>query len=244
MKHRILVASALALALAAVAPRALALNPDAEKPHVAAMTEGFLKYHPDLRWRRIGLQRFEDGDHADALNAFIRSSRFADKGAQAMVAEMYWTGQGTPVDRALAYAWMDLAAERGYKDFLKIRERYWNQLDDAERSRALDVGKEIYAEYGDEVAKPRLSRQIEKGRRNVTGSRTGFVGSMTVLVPGNGTWITLDGTQYYEDRFWKPEQYFEWQDQIWREPYRGVVEVGEITQADPEPGTEVPAAKQ
>lgn len=233
MKHRFLILSALALALAGAAPRLLALNPDADKPHVAAMTEGFLKYHPDLRWRRIGLERFEAGDHARALEAFIRSSRFADKGSQAMVAEMYWSGQGGGVDRARAYAWMDLAAERGYKDFLKIRERYWSQLDPAERERALEIGASVYAEYGDAVAKPRLERKLAQGRRNVTGSRTGFTGALTVLVPGNGTWISLDGSQYYEDRFWKSEQYFEWQDQIWREPYRGVVEVGELTQAEP-----------
>lgn len=243
MKHSLLLSTALALVLTGLAPQLPALNPDADKPHVAAMTEGFLKYHPDLRWRRIGLERFEDGEHADALEAFKRSARFADKGSQAMVAEMYWSGQGTAVDRARAYAWMDLAAERGYKDFLKIRERYWQQLDPAEQERALAIGQEVYAEYGDAVAKERLERKLGQGRRNVTGSRTGFVGSLTVLVPGNGSWITLDGSQYYEDRFWKPEQYFEWQDQIWREPYRGVVEVGELTQAEKQAGEDEARSK-
>lgn len=230
LSKRLLVISAVALALASVAPRLVAQNASAEAPHVAAMTEGFLQYHPDLRWRKIGLERYEAGLHDKALAAFIRSSRYADKGSQAMVAEMYWNGEGTGVDRARAYAWMDLAAERGYKDFTAIREHYWNSLSERERERALDVGKDIYADFGDDVAKPRLERKIDQGRRQTTGSRTGFKGALTVMLPGNGDWIRLDGEQYYNDKFWQPELYFEWQDQIWREPYRGRVEVGALTE--------------
>ncbi|HWS25001.1 MAG TPA: hypothetical protein VN259_00380, partial [Xanthomonadales bacterium] len=128
MKHRYFVIGALALALASVAPRLLATNPAPEAPHAVATSEGFLQYHPDLRWRKIGLERYEQGKFDVALDAFVRSSRYADKGSQAMVAEMYWKGEGTDVDRARAYAWMDLAAERGYKDFLAVREHYWASL--------------------------------------------------------------------------------------------------------------------
>ncbi len=232
MSTRLIVISALALALASVAPRLLAEVAAPTAAHSAAASEGFLRYHPDLRWRKVGLERYEAGLHDKALDAFIRSSRYADKGSQAMVAEMYWNGEGTEVDRARAYAWMDLAAERGYKDFTAIREYYWNSLSELERERALSVGQDIYADFGDDVAKPRLERKINQGRRLTTGSRTGFKGALTVLLPGNGNWIRLDGEQYYNDKFWQPEQYFEWQDQLWREPYRGRVEVGAVAEDD------------
>src|SRR3546814_9279963 len=70
-----------------------------------------------------------------------------------MVAEMLWNGDGVERDRALAYAWMDLAAERGYAGFLGLRERYWSALDEAGRARALEAGQEVYAHYGDAAAR-------------------------------------------------------------------------------------------
>lgn len=202
-------------------------NPD--PAHVAATSEGFLYAHPDLRWRKHALRLYEDGKLDLALVALKRSARYADKGSQALVAEMYWNGEGATADHALAYVWMDLASERAYKDFLAIRERYWSQLSADERARALEIGQSIFAEFGDDVAKPRLARKINAGRRSTTGSRTGFKGSLKVLLPGNGSWVELDGEQYYNDTFWQPELYFEWQDQMWREPYRGRVEIGEMT---------------
>ncbi len=219
-------------ALMALAPSIHAKAPD--PAHAAAATEGFLKYHPDLRWRKAGLESYEEGRLTEAFNHFKRSARYADKGAQAMVAEMLWKGEGVAADRATAYAWMDLAAERNYKDFAKLREYYWSQLDAADRERALDMGAQVYAEFGDEVAKPRLAQKLDEGRRQITGSRTGFKGGLTVMIPTNGRWVTLDAEQYYKDQFWHPEQYFEWQDQVWKDPYRGTVEVGEVqlTQAD------------
>ena len=166
------------------------------------------------------------------MTEFQQAARWGDKLSQAMLAELYWQGEGVKQDRARAYAWMDLAAERGYKDFLAVREHYWSELSPEEQKRALEIGQQVYADYGDEVAKPRLEKTINKGRRGTTGSRTGFKGALTVLLPGNGNWISLDAEQYYSDKFWQPEQYFEWQDQLWQEPYRGRVEVGAVTTED------------
>jgi uncharacterized protein len=232
MLIRKLLSITLLVALGLGATHVQARNSKPEAAHAAAASEGFLEYHPDLRWRKEGLGLYEDGHLDKALSALIRSSRYADKGSQAMVAEMYWKGEGTPIDRSTAYAWMDLAAERGYKDFLAVREHYWSELSPEEQARALKVGQQIYAEFGDDVAKPRLEHKINKGRKLTTGSRTGYKGAVTVMLPGNGSWITLDGEQYYSDKFWQPERYFEWQDQLWREPYRGKVEVGDVSAAD------------
>lgn len=229
MIQKLLIGSALTMSLLTAAPVIQASAPMAKPAHAAANSSGFLEYHPDLRWRKEGLGLYTDGKHELAFAAFKRSSRFADKGSQAMIGEMLWKGEGVAVDKPAAYAWMDLASERGYRDFLTLREHYWLNLSEAEREQALEIGQDIYAEFGDDVAKPRLERMINRGRKAATGSRTGYRGALTVLIPGNGDWISIDGEQYYNDRFWQPDQYFKWQDQIWRDTERGRVEVGAVT---------------
>ena len=104
------------------------------------MSEGFLASHPDLRWRIEGARSYESKQYDRALTEFQRSAHHADKPSQAIIAEMYWSGTGVAMDRALAYAWMDLAAERGYATFLGQRERYWNALDEAARVHRQQAG--------------------------------------------------------------------------------------------------------
>lgn len=239
MIQKAIVSGVLALGIAAI-PLVVHAAPEmAKQAHIAASSNGFLEFHPDLRWRKEGLRQYEAGAHADAFAAFKRSARYSDKGSQAMVGQMYWNGEGVDANRPAAYAWLDLAAERGYIEFLTLREQYWARLSESERSEALAMGKEIYAEYGDDVAKPRLVQMLNRGRKSTTGSRTGFRGALTVLIPGNGNWISLDGEQYYNDVYWKPEQYFKWQDQIWKDNARGHVEVGALsTDTPPKPPTE------
>lgn len=205
-----------------------------EKPSSAAdievmNTEGFLAAHPDLRWRREGLQSYNQGNTGEALTFFKRASRYADKPSQAMVAEMLWTGTGTPMDRPLAYAWMDVAAERAYLPFLAKREEYWARLSEAERAMALEVGAGVYDEYGDAVAKERLERLLRRAQRNVTGSRVGNVGNLRIIVPGpGGNSITIDGSRYYDEQYWEPERYWAWQDGIWKDPPTGRVTINPI----------------
>lgn len=157
-----------------------------------------------------------------------------------MIAEMYWAGKGTAQDRAVAYAWMDLAAERLWRPFLARREAMWAALDETERKRALEVGQDIYAAYGDEVAKPRKERVLDRARTRITGSRVGAVGNLTIKLPGpGGLPIRIRGDQFYHPTLWQPERFWAWQDSIWREPGVGTVEVGEI---HPVEGAERPDA--
>jgi hypothetical protein len=193
------------------------------------LTAGFLRYHPDIKHRMEGLARLEEGQSAEALAEFRRAAKFGDKVSQAMVAELLWSGAVEASDRAAAYAWMDLAAERGYEVFVAKRERYWAALDADARERALQVGQQVYAEYGDEAAKPRLETVLKRGRWAMTGSRVGFKGALEIQVPGpGGQWVSISGEEFYDDKLWKPDQYFAWQDRTWGGPPVGTVTVGEI----------------
>ncbi len=195
------------------------------------MTAGFLTGHPDLRYRLLGLERYKSGKFDEAMRFFQRASFYADKPSQAMVAEMLWSGHGVPTDRATAYAWMDLAAERGYEGFLELRERYWNALNVAERETAITAGQEIFAHYGDEAAMPRIATVLRRERRNITGSRTGFTGNLKIIVPGPVGDQQIDGSKFYDERYWDPKQYLAWHDAIWMKPRVARVEVGGVEQA-------------
>lgn len=208
------------------------------------MSAGFLSSHPDLRYRLLGLEEFKQERYEDALRFFQRASFYADKPSQGMVAEMLWNGQGVARDPALAYAWMDLAAERSYAGFLGLRERYWSALSESERERALVEGEAIYAKYGDAAAQPRLATVLRRGRRNITGSRTGFAGNVQIYVPGPGGYEQIDGTKFFDERYWDPKQYQAWHDSIWMKPRIGRVSVGEVQQMPEQgPASRIPAAK-
>lgn len=211
--------------------RAQSAQPESVDAKVMS-SAAFLDAHPDLNYRMLGLKAWREQKYDKAMRYFRRAARYADKPSQAMVAELYWRGQGVAVDRPQAYAWMDLAAERQFKVMLAHREQYWESMSATEREQALIVGKAIYAEYGDTVAKPRLEHQMRIARTSSVGSRTGFVGNSRVIIPGQfGDETVLDGSQFYQDKFWKPEAYWAWQAKDWKEFPKGRVEVAPLRDA-------------
>ncbi|MCF7752667.1 hypothetical protein KQ945_18050 [Bacillus subtilis subsp. subtilis] len=194
------------------------------------ISAGFLNGHPDLRFRMLGMEKMRGNDPTTAFGFFQRAGFYSDKVSQAMVAEMLWNGTGTPVNRALAYAWMDLAAERGYKGFVELRERYWAGLSAAEQAQAVAEGEAIYARFGDAAASPRLNLAMRREQHRMTGSRTGFAGNVKILVPGpNGVVEQIDGTKFYDQRYWDPDKYRQYQDSIWMTPRVGRVDVGTVS---------------
>lgn len=225
-------AGLLALAIVFAAPQPAQAEPRSPaSPSVEAIVVGsdsFLAAHPDIRYRLLGLKAYEAGRFAKALEHFKRAARYADKPSQGMVAELLWSGQGTAQDRPLAHAWMELAAERGFKVMLAQRDRYWAALSEPERARARRLHADVRADYADAVAQPRLERVLRRARAATTGSRTGATGSVQIILPGPGGDVRLDGSQFYQDKFWEPAKYWAWQAQEWKDPPKGRVEVGPL----------------
>jgi hypothetical protein len=223
----------LALGLALLLPLPASAQPASSSAtdQLVMSSGGFLSYHPDLRFRLLGLSAYRDGKYEQAMVYFRRAARFADKPSQGMVAEMLWKGLGTPVDRPAAYVWMDLAAERAYKVMLVQRERYWAALTEAERARALEIGDALHAEYSDGAAKPRLAQKLRQGRSQTTGSRTGGVGNLEILIPTPGGTRSIDGSKFYDEKFWDTNLYLRMQDADWKEFGEGRVDIGEIQAA-------------
>ncbi|MFZ2237410.1 MAG: hypothetical protein WBP11_04770 [Dokdonella sp.] len=189
--------------------------------------KGYLAHHPDQRWRAEGVEALRADRSEEAVTYFRRAARYADKPSQAMLAAMFWEGDVVARDRPTAYAWMDLAAERGYRDYLIAREQYWAKLSEDERATALKVGATLYDECGDAVAQPRMNRELRRARSEMTGSRVGFIGSLTIIPLRTTGLPSMRGDEYYDARHWDPKRYWQAQDQLW-DPPQGHAEVGPL----------------
>jgi hypothetical protein len=224
--------------LAAIALPALGSGPtggDIDRKDQSVMsTRTFLNAHPDLKYRYEGWVAYEASDYAQALKHFTTASRYADKASQAMIAEMLWQGRGMPIDRPMAYAWADLAAERGYPAFLRLREQYWRQLSEVDRAAALRDGQSLLPEYADAVARPRMDRFLVKAERRRKRSSLSVGRPREIRVPGpGGGMMSIPVHRFLAPKFWDPVQYQAWQDQIWTAPPKGEVDVGDVEQVAP-----------
>jgi hypothetical protein len=250
-----LVLASLVLAPAAGAASDMEAPAPNERMLVRDNFGGFLESQPDLLHYRMGLEAYRDGDAAAAMRHFLIAARYADKPSQALVAQMYWDGIGVSRDRALAYAWMDLAAERGNGRLLAMREHYWESLDEAQRADALERGQRVYAQYGDDVAQRRIEFVLRRKKNQIAGSRTGYTGNATVLalVPGAGPnhasaegispaevppLSAMAAASFYHPTYWQPERRYAWRDQQWEREFRvgtnGNARVGELKQLRPD----------
>lgn len=186
--------------------------------------------HPNETWRLHGADAASRGAWKEASGYFRRAARYADKYSQHRLSLMYWHGVGVPLDRALGYAWADLAAERMYPQFVLLREKMWAQMDGAERKAAIEQGQAIYDEFGDAVAKKRFADAMAQAKRQITGSRTGFVGTLVVQAPGPGG--SLSGgpgsakvSEIYAQSRWDVDDYWKIEDVLWKD---GSVDVGPL----------------
>ncbi len=106
--------------------------------------------------------------------------------------------------------------------------------------RALVVGQELCARYGDDVARPRLGHQLRRQAAKQTGVGAAAT-TILAMQPGGVTvkranasqdfegdqqapLVAITGDKYYDPLYWRPEMYFRHQDRTWRV---GVTEVRE-----------------
>lgn len=219
----------------------------------ALSVPGVLEDHPDLFYRQLAVDAYHHGDMRRALKMFLRSASYADKPAQAALSSMYWDGVGVPVDRPRGYVWIDLAASRGYGEFVALREYRWSQLSEAEQAQAQRVGDEILKEYDDKVALQHLGAALDRARLNVTGSHVGAVGNLKIKLPSatraydtSGEFV-MSGTDLYRDSVWKVDQYAQMKDLEWkvRVESNPTVRVGDLQSVGlPPPASSAPSPAQ
>ena len=226
------------LVCAALSLQAVAANAEKEvidrKEQRVLSTRTFLNAHPDMKYRQEGWEAYQAGDHVLAMKDFMKASRYADKASQAMVAEMLWRGLGVPADPSMAYAWADLAAERGYPQFIRLREQYWRDLDAAQRERAVRDGQALLAEYADAAARPRMAEFMKKAKQRIRRSASSVSAPKEVRVPDQfGGMMRIPGHQFYDSKFWDAKEYQAWQDAVWKDLPQGKVDVGGVEQVAP-----------
>ena len=193
---------------------------------------GFMDNHPDMMYRQWGVNALHRNDVKGAMDNFRLAARYADKPAQGYLGELYWYGVNQPRDPLMAFAWMDVAAERGYPLFMDLRNEYWAALPLEQHEAARAQANALRAEYGDEVARPRMAEVLRKGRREMTGSRVGSMSNnVDIVCMDGGISRTIKADRMYDPKYWDPKQYERWQDETWMKIRRGTVEVGVPTQS-------------
>ena len=144
--------------------REQALNdPDVQKL-LRVMNNAGTWYHPDLDGEFSGIHAYAHGDFAAAMKFFERGAYYGDKLSQLSLGLMYLNGEGVDKDPLRALAWIELAAERGYPNYIATRESVKASLTPGQLSQAAALNKELAETYADAVAKPRLAKQMRLGR--------------------------------------------------------------------------------
>lgn len=188
--------------------------------------------HPNELWRVRAMMAVKRGDLDGAVERLQMAARYADKLSQHSLALLYWHGIGVEKNPALAYAWSELAAERGYPTLERSRAAIWARLDADERAKASTFGPGLRAEYGDAVAKPRMERELVLARTSRTGSRLGSSINQVQVGSASGRRVAHQDSYYAEHR-WDAETYWAGEDRVWK----GKVVIGDsetVTTAGPD----------
>ena len=201
-----------------------------------AMANASTWFHPDLFGEFAGMRHYSRHEYKQALKFFEIGALYADKLSQLSLGLMYMNGEGVAKDPVTAYAWMDIAAERGYPDFIATRDTLKATLTPEQLAQAMELRAKLAEKYGDSVAKHRLAVQLHQGQMQLTGSHTGFdfgvsslratssCGGPTLFVGGQAQpQVGCSGSVFAKVR-WDPDLYFASRDR----DYQARVNVGAV----------------
>jgi hypothetical protein len=127
-----------------------------------------------------GVEAVRKKDYDLAVQMYQVAASWAYKTAEYNLGVMYLHGEGVPMDRPRAMAWMALAAERNDDKYVDARERVYAELTPAEFAQASVIWRELKQKYGDAATLQRAKTRWVETRQAATGSHVGFVGNLAV----------------------------------------------------------------
>jgi uncharacterized protein len=195
-------------------------------PVVAEESAPMMEHVPGWQSYIQGMEDYNNGRLFSARHYFLVAARYGDKVAQYNLGVIHYLGEGIPADPARGWAWFDIAAERGYPQMVETALDVWDELDEAGREAGMAYREELEARFADAIVVPRVANMMERQRRNVTGSRTGFVSGMLQVVDRNG--VTRSGDEFYAQERWDFNEIVRIEAQLFDNMARGRVDIGEI----------------
>ncbi|MEO5625460.1 MAG: hypothetical protein ABIQ70_05580, partial [Dokdonella sp.] len=135
---------------------------------------------PGEKFFFTAVHSLREKDYVFTVDMYLVSASWGYKPAQYNLGVMYLRGEGIPVDRPRAMAWMALASERGDPQYVQARELLYADLSKEEFARANEIWRQIKATYADEVAFARAKARWAQTRAAMTGSRVGGAGPLTI----------------------------------------------------------------
>lgn len=144
------------------------------------------RFLPGIYFFHKGCEYYKRGQPAAAMQAWQIAASWAMKDAQYDLGIAYFRGLDVAIDRPRGIAWLALAAERKDEAFEASLAAAWNQATPEEHDQANAIWRDLKKYYGDESALPRAERRYKLEVDNITGSRVGMPGHVTVWTPAAG----------------------------------------------------------
>ena len=158
---------------------------------------------PDPRVLRIQQKveaLFVADEYERALFIYINElAPIGDKYAQYMVGFMHETGLGTAKDLVAASAWYRLSAERDTLEFVEIRDKMMDALDDTERAESDVLYGTLRRTYGDLAVLMTSIKRDKEQISAVTGTRLGGSSGAPVTIIDPHTGSTRMRADYHRD---------------------------------------------
>ena len=222
---------------------------------LSAMTNASTVGHPDLYGEFSGMRHYSRHEYKQALKYFEVGALYADKLSQLCLGLMYMNGEGVSKDPVTAYAWMDIAAERNYPDFVATRDTLKATLTPEQLAQAMALRGKLAEKYGDNVAKHRLGVQLHQAQMRLAGSLTGFDYGVSSIKtnPNCGPTLVVGGQEQpqigcggsvFAKAYWDPDLYFAARDREYKATVNvgAVQELGKAIDKPPQPGEVAPSA--
>lgn len=227
MKRRLLGAIVVLIAAMQAQPAAaIGIDVNGTVSGAFGLSEEDARFFPGTYFFRKGCEAWKRGRTTEAIDLWMVAASWGQKSAQYNLGIAYFRGEGVIQDVPLGLAWLGLAVERHHPVFQESLDAAWYQSTVEERI----AGKQIFAElkpvYGDAVALKRAMRRYEDERRNLTGSRVGAVGALTIHTANNPR--GQNGARYVDELQREADVYFD--------PGTGVVNVGDLIPLTDESG--------
>lgn len=192
----------------------------------SAAAQSYAEHTPGNRYLVEASRSYRARQFVSAKSKFTAAARWADKLAQFNLGVMNYHGHGVAQDSARAWAWLTLAAERGYPEMVEMADLVYEELTAAQKVRGRRIlESELLPEFGDAVAIERTAQRMDRERRRATGSRTGFIGNLVVF---DRSGRSRSGEEFFRAEAWDFRQIVELETRIFRAISGGYVTLGDF----------------